>query len=58
MKKSNIYVTRKIPEAGLELIRKECGGFDINPANRALSRKELLNEVRGREAVSRPLDRE
>jgi glyoxylate reductase len=51
VRKSSVFVTRRIPDAGLELLKEELGGFDMNPADRVLSRRELLEGVRGREAV-------
>ena len=37
-----IYVTRKIPEPGLKLLRKEFE-IEVNPENRALSKQEIIN---------------
>ncbi|MBI2916201.1 MAG: D-glycerate dehydrogenase [Elusimicrobia bacterium] len=51
MKKWNIYITRKIPESGLDLIRKECGGFRINPHNRVLKPTEIQKAVQGCDAI-------
>lgn len=47
----NVYVTRAIPEAGLQILREHCGPFEMNPHDRVLSRKELLAAVRGRDGV-------
>ncbi len=47
----NVYVTRRIPEAGLDLLRDAGIDFDMNPHDRVLTREELLQGVRGRDAV-------
>ncbi len=47
----NVYVTRRIPEAGLDLLRDAGIDFDMNPHDRVLTREELLEGVRGRDAV-------
>lgn len=48
---ANIYVTRRIPEVGLIMLRDKFGSFDMNPEDRVLTREELLNAVKGRDAV-------
>lgn len=48
---SNIYVTREIPEGGLKLLREKFGNFEMNTEDRVLTREELLERVRGRDAV-------
>ena len=48
---SNIYVTREIPEGGLEMLRAKFGKFDMNKEDRVLTREELLQNVRGRDGV-------
>ncbi len=48
---SNIYVTRKIPEVGIEHLRKHCDRVDVNPDDRVLEPNELKEQVRGRDAV-------
>jgi len=47
----NVFVTRLIPEAGLTIVRQQCGRMDMNPADRVLARPELLEGVRGRDGV-------
>lgn len=47
----NVYVTRRIPDAGLDLLREAGIDFDMNPHDRVLTRDELLAGVRGRDAV-------
>lgn len=49
--RSPVFVTRKIPGRGLELLRREIGEVDINPHGRALTAGELAAEVAGRRAV-------
>ncbi|MFA5842634.1 MAG: D-glycerate dehydrogenase [Candidatus Gracilibacteria bacterium] len=45
----NIYVTRRIPEAGLQMLEKAFGKFEMNPDDRVLTREELLEKVKGRD---------
>ena len=42
-----VYVTRRIPEAGLDVLRRECRNVQVNPTNHSLSRKELLDMAAG-----------
>ena len=42
-----IYVTRRIPDAGLDLLRQSYPNFAMNPEDRVLTRDELLENVRG-----------
>ncbi len=48
---ANIYVTRRIPEVGLNMLKEKFGSFDMNPDDRVLTREELLAQVKGRDAV-------
>ncbi len=50
MTKPRVYVTRQIPESGIQLLAKQCE-VEVNPHDRALTRKELLLQVRNRHAV-------
>ncbi len=50
MKKFNVFVTRKIPEVGLDLLGKVCK-LEIYPHNRSLTKKELLKLVHGRDGL-------
>ncbi len=50
MENSNVYVTRMLPEPAIELLRENCQ-VEINPEDRVLTRKELLEKVKGRDAV-------
>ena len=51
MKKFNVYVTRGIPEVGIDLLRKECKVLEINPHSRALTPEELKSAVKGRDGL-------
>ncbi|KKU79141.1 MAG: hypothetical protein UY05_C0037G0001, partial [Candidatus Peregrinibacteria bacterium GW2011_GWA2_47_7] len=48
---ANIYVTRQIPEGGLKMLRDTFGSFEMNTEDRVLSKTELFEKVRGRDAV-------
>jgi len=48
---SNVYVTRLIPEVGIEYLKKHCNRVDVNPEDRVLTGEELLKNVEGRDAV-------
>lgn len=50
MAKPNIYVTRGIPEQTIDLLRQDYD-VSVNPDDRALTRDELLQQVKGRDAV-------
>jgi len=45
--KCRVYVTRRIPEPGLETLRQEFHDVLVNPTNHSLSREELLEKVAG-----------
>ncbi len=47
----SVYVTRRIPEPGLDILRQECEEVEVNSADRTLTREELLAAVRGRDGV-------
>lgn len=47
----NVYVTREIPQDGLDILRRECEKVEINPEDRVLSPKELIENVKGRDGV-------
>lgn len=51
MQKYKIFVTRKIPTAGLDLLKKECGSYQINATDHPLSRNQLLQKIKGCHAV-------
>ncbi len=50
MAKPRVYVTRLIPQAGLDLLAKECD-VEVNPNDRPLGRGEFLKAIAGREGV-------
>ena len=50
MKRPDVYVTRMLPEPAIELLKKHCE-VEINPDDRVLTREELLEKVKGRDAV-------
>ena len=45
-----IFVTRKIPEPGLDLLRKEHE-LEINPHDRVLTKEEIIKGVRGKDGL-------
>lgn len=45
-----IFVTRRIPDKGLELLKK-YHDFEINPENRVLNKKEILEGVKGKDGL-------
>jgi glyoxylate reductase len=50
MAKSSVYVTRMIPQQTIDTLREHYD-VEVNPHDRALTREELLQAVRGRDAV-------
>jgi glyoxylate reductase len=50
MKRASVYVTRMIPQETIDELRK---GFDVdvNPEDRALTKAELKENVKGRDAI-------
>ncbi|MBD3156358.1 D-glycerate dehydrogenase [Candidatus Peregrinibacteria bacterium] len=50
---ASIYVTRRIPEKGLLMLKETFGddAIEVNPDDRVLSREELLEKVQGRDAI-------
>ena len=50
MARPNVYVTRRIPQEGIDLLQARCD-VEINPHDRPLTRKELLEKVRGRDGI-------
>ena len=45
-----IFVTRRIPEPGLELLRNEFD-LEINPYNRVLSKDEIIKGLKGKDGL-------
>jgi len=56
-----VYVTRPIPEAGLKLLRASCD-VEVKPKDELVPREELLEKVKGRDAIlcllTEPIDEE
>lgn len=50
MNKPNVYVTRMLPTAAIELLKQHCD-VEINPDDEVLTRARLLEKIRGRDAV-------
>jgi glyoxylate reductase len=50
MKRPNVYVTRMLPQPAIDLLKEHCD-VEINPDDRVLDRSELLEKVKGRDAV-------
>lgn len=46
-----IYVTRRIPQPGLDLLEESGFAVEVNPDDRSLTREELLNAVRDRDGL-------
>lgn len=46
-----IFVTRPIPEAGLNVLRQSYPDFEMNQENRVLERPELLEKARGADGL-------
>lgn len=47
----NVFVTRRIPQPGIDLLVEHCGRVEVNPEDRVLTREELLEGVQGRDGV-------
>ena len=41
-----IYVTRKIPEAGIKMLQDKGYELDINPKDRPLKERELISALK------------
>jgi glyoxylate reductase len=50
MKRWNVYITRLLPKPALDLLAEQCD-ISVNPEDRVLSKEELIDQVRGRDAV-------
>jgi lactate dehydrogenase-like 2-hydroxyacid dehydrogenase len=48
---ADVYVTRRLPEAALEMLRSFAESVEVNPDDRVLERRELLRAVEGRDGV-------
>ncbi len=47
----NVFVTRKIPKCGLDLLEKECEVVEVNPEDKVLKKGELVEKVKGRDGI-------
>jgi D-3-phosphoglycerate dehydrogenase len=47
----NVFVTRRIPEPGIDILRQHCKQVEVNPEDRVLTRAELLEKVHGRDGL-------
>lgn len=41
----HVYVTRRVPQAGLDLLAQHCQRLDISPVDRSATREEILRGV-------------
>ncbi|TVM00401.1 MAG: D-glycerate dehydrogenase [Candidatus Brocadia sp. WS118] len=47
----SVFITRKIPEEGVHILKKVCQKVEVNPRDRPLTYDELLKEAKGRDAI-------
>lgn len=47
----NVFITRQIPEEGITLLKNSCLTVEMNPYDRSLTYDELLQQVKGRDAI-------
>jgi len=47
----NVFVTRLIPQEGIDLLNETCETVDLNPEDRVLTQAELRDGVKGRDGV-------
>ena len=45
-----VFVTRRIPEPGLEMLRARCQ-VEVNPEDRVLSKEEIIEGIQGKDAL-------
>ncbi len=50
MAKPTVFVSRIIPQEGIDLLKKECD-VTVNPQDRVLSKQELIEQMRGKDAL-------
>ena len=48
---ASVYITRRIPQPGIDMAVEALETVDVNPHDRVLTRDELLEAVRGRDGV-------
>ena len=47
----NVFVTRRIPQPGLDMLYEHCETVEVNAEDRVLTREELSKGVKGRDGV-------
>jgi len=47
----NVYVTRQIPDEGINFLKKSSQKVEVNPSDRSLAYDELLRQIKGRDAI-------
>lgn len=47
----SVFITRKIPEEGVNILKTVCQKVEVNPHDRPLTYDELLKEAKGRDAI-------
>ncbi|MEP9412490.1 MAG: D-glycerate dehydrogenase [Candidatus Brocadia sp.] len=47
----NVFITRQIPEEGINILKKFCQTVEVNPHDRPLTYDELLAQAKGRDAI-------
>ena len=45
-----VFVTRRIPEPGLDMLREHCE-VDLNEEDRVLTKEEIIQGVKGKDAL-------
>ncbi len=51
MLQARVYLTRPIPDAGIEMLREQISDFHMNEEDRVLSREELKQAVKGCDGI-------
>lgn len=46
-----VFVTRRIPEEGIRLLERECEEVEVYPHDRVPSKKEIINGLKGKDAL-------
>ncbi len=46
----NVFVTRKIPQPGLDLLKRHVG-LEVNPHDRVLSKQEIMKGLKGKQGL-------
>ena len=49
--KAKVYVTRRIPQPGIDALMKNCDSVEINEEDRALERRELMEKAAGCDGI-------